>query len=241
MIEPHNDSDQSDDERWTVITFSQSNPSGDGQGDEPALLRRVAGSIEDLGEADAQDIVFHSEVTDGEDDLMMTVYYYRRSRRRWAPFPTRMQTVPHPGVQGGGAAQSLGRGGRGRSSLRQLLQNTTGYCARSRTSSPRSATRRSRRSRSAPMAIAAAIMAGSSNSRVRSLARRVKLEQGSSRVHRSGGWAWRGACGHGSLGCWRGQRSRVSSSISPMSTISEPCAHGRSSRRRRKSGRDGAG
>jgi hypothetical protein len=63
------------------MNFSQSDPSGDGQGDVPALLRRVAGSIEDLGEVNVQDIVFHSEVTAGEDDLTMTVYYHRQPRR----------------------------------------------------------------------------------------------------------------------------------------------------------------
>lgn len=67
---------------WTVSHFSQSNPSGEGQGDVPSLLRRVADSIESLGDVQVQDITFMSEPTDAEDDLMVTVYYHRNSRRR---------------------------------------------------------------------------------------------------------------------------------------------------------------
>jgi hypothetical protein len=36
-------------ESWTIKHFSQSNPAGTGQDDVPALLRRVADSIESLG------------------------------------------------------------------------------------------------------------------------------------------------------------------------------------------------
>jgi hypothetical protein len=70
------------DDRWTVLHFSQSNPDGVDQGDVAALLRRVAASIEELGDVDVQDITFRSEVTDAEDDLTMTVYYNRQPRRR---------------------------------------------------------------------------------------------------------------------------------------------------------------
>jgi hypothetical protein len=66
---------------WSILHFSQSNPSGAGQGHVAALLRRVADSLDELGDMDVQDIAFHSEVTDGEDDLMMTVYYYAQPRR----------------------------------------------------------------------------------------------------------------------------------------------------------------
>lgn len=43
----------------------------------PALLRRLADSIDDLGDVVVHDITFHSDVTADEDDLTMTVYYER--------------------------------------------------------------------------------------------------------------------------------------------------------------------
>ena len=67
--------------RWTILHFSQSNPSGAGQGDVAALLRRVADSIERYGDIDVADITFHTAATEGEDDLTMTVYYHQESRR----------------------------------------------------------------------------------------------------------------------------------------------------------------
>lgn len=70
------------DGEWIVHHFSQSNPAGPGQGDVAALLRRVAQSVEDLDDVQIQDIAFHSEVADGEDDLTVTVYYHRQPRRR---------------------------------------------------------------------------------------------------------------------------------------------------------------
>jgi hypothetical protein len=66
---------------WTIDHFSQSNPTGKGQGFVPALLRRVADSIEALGDVDVQDITFSTEVTGEEDDLTMTVYYHPKPRR----------------------------------------------------------------------------------------------------------------------------------------------------------------
>lgn len=69
-------------EEWTINHFSQSNPAGEDQGDVPALLRRVADSIEALGDVDVQDITFSSGVTEAEDDLTMTVYFHRQPRRR---------------------------------------------------------------------------------------------------------------------------------------------------------------
>lgn len=69
-------------EDWTIFHFSQSNPSGEGQGDVPALLRRVADQIESLGDVQVQDITFTSEPTDAEDDLTVTVYFQREPRRR---------------------------------------------------------------------------------------------------------------------------------------------------------------
>lgn len=71
-----------DSEQWTALHFSQSNPDGEGQGDAAALLRRVADSLDDLGDIDVQDIVFHAAVTEVEDDLTMTVYYHPQPRRR---------------------------------------------------------------------------------------------------------------------------------------------------------------
>lgn len=71
-----------DDDGWTISHFSQSNPAGAGQADVPALLRRVAESIEALGDVDVQDITFSSAATGTEDDLTMTVYYNRQPRRR---------------------------------------------------------------------------------------------------------------------------------------------------------------
>jgi hypothetical protein len=69
-------------DKWTVMHFSQSNPAGSGQGDVPSLLRRVADTIEGLGDVKVQDITFHTEPTADEDDLTMTVYYQPRPRQR---------------------------------------------------------------------------------------------------------------------------------------------------------------
>jgi len=66
---------------WTVRHLSRSNPEGHGQGNVAALLRRVADTIEQLGDIDVQDLVFHSAVTDNEDDLTMTVDYHAQPRR----------------------------------------------------------------------------------------------------------------------------------------------------------------
>lgn len=63
---------------WTVLHFSQSNPHGPGQGNVPALLRRVADTIDGLGRVWVQDITFKTEPT-GEDEFQvaMTVYYHK--------------------------------------------------------------------------------------------------------------------------------------------------------------------
>lgn len=47
----------------------------------PALLRRVADSVEALGDVQVEDITFTSVPTDAEDDLTVTVYYHRQRRR----------------------------------------------------------------------------------------------------------------------------------------------------------------
>jgi hypothetical protein len=48
-----------DPETWTIEHFSQANPQGPGQDDVPALLRRVADTVEKFGVVDVQDITFH--------------------------------------------------------------------------------------------------------------------------------------------------------------------------------------
>jgi hypothetical protein len=69
-------------DEWTISHFSQANPSGEGQGDVPALLRRVADQIESLGDVQVQDITFETTPTAGEDEVSMTVYFHREPRRR---------------------------------------------------------------------------------------------------------------------------------------------------------------
>jgi hypothetical protein len=61
---------------WQVEHFSQSNPDGPDQGDVAALLRRVADTIETLGDITVQDLVFHQEFTADDADLLVTVYYH---------------------------------------------------------------------------------------------------------------------------------------------------------------------
>jgi hypothetical protein len=64
-------------DKWTIFHFSQSNPDGEGQGDVAALLRRVADSLDALGDVIVEDITFSSEPTGDERDLTVTVYYHR--------------------------------------------------------------------------------------------------------------------------------------------------------------------
>ncbi len=66
-------------ETWTVEQFSQANPKGPGQGDVPALLRRVADTLERLGKVEVQDLVLHSEVTEDGFDWPSITVYLRRS------------------------------------------------------------------------------------------------------------------------------------------------------------------
>jgi hypothetical protein len=67
---------------WAISHFSQSNPNGADQGDVAALLRRVADSIDALGDVTVEDLTFHAEPTADEDDLTITVYYQPKPRRR---------------------------------------------------------------------------------------------------------------------------------------------------------------
>ena len=61
---------------WTIRHFSQANPKGLGQNDVPALLRRVADSIEELGPIRVHDIVLHEEITEGGPWPSLTVYFH---------------------------------------------------------------------------------------------------------------------------------------------------------------------
>lgn len=76
-----NDDAKLPDAGWMIRHFSQSNPSGVGSGDVAALLRRVADTVESLGDVQVQDLTFQSNVTAGEDDLTITVYYHPEPRR----------------------------------------------------------------------------------------------------------------------------------------------------------------
>ncbi len=63
---------------WTARHFSQANPRGPGESDVPALLRRVADTLEAYGDVRVQDLVLHSEVTmEGTDWPSITVYFHR--------------------------------------------------------------------------------------------------------------------------------------------------------------------
>lgn len=57
---------------------AQSNPSGDGQENIPALLRRVVESLENLGSVEVLDMCFHTTLGSGADDPTLVVYYVRR-------------------------------------------------------------------------------------------------------------------------------------------------------------------
>jgi hypothetical protein len=65
-------------ESWQAEHFSQANPRGAGQGDVPALLRRVAETLAAYGELQVHDLVLHNTITeDGEDWPSITVYFQR--------------------------------------------------------------------------------------------------------------------------------------------------------------------
>ena len=61
--------------RWTANHFSQANQAGQDQGDVPALLRRVADTIDGLGEVEILDLVMHNAVTSEGDWPSITVYF----------------------------------------------------------------------------------------------------------------------------------------------------------------------
>jgi hypothetical protein len=70
---------------WTVEHFSQANPAGEGQSDVPALLRRIADSIDALGEVEVQDLVLHTEITEDGDWHSLTVCFHRSAGPRSVP------------------------------------------------------------------------------------------------------------------------------------------------------------
>ena len=57
--------------------FSQANPSGAGQDDVPALLRRVADSIEERQPINILDLVMHADVNEHGNWHSLTVYFQR--------------------------------------------------------------------------------------------------------------------------------------------------------------------
>jgi hypothetical protein len=59
-----------------VHHFSQANPAGPDQGDVPALLRRVAATIEELGTVTVKDITFENEVTAEGLWPSLTIYFH---------------------------------------------------------------------------------------------------------------------------------------------------------------------
>jgi hypothetical protein len=67
------------DQDWITEHFSLGNPAGPGQDDLPALLRRVADAIEQLGAVEIQDLVLHPETSEFGDCHSMTVYFNRRT------------------------------------------------------------------------------------------------------------------------------------------------------------------
>lgn len=62
-------------ESWTIRRFSQANPKGPGQDDVPALLRRVANTIEGLGPIEVQDLIMGTEITEDGFWYHLTVYF----------------------------------------------------------------------------------------------------------------------------------------------------------------------
>ena len=62
--------------------FSQANPEDEGQEDVAALLRKLAATIEELGDVEVQDIVFHMQLDDeAKDRPTATVYFHRNPPR----------------------------------------------------------------------------------------------------------------------------------------------------------------
>ena len=59
-----------------IYHFGQANPKGSGQeGDVPALLRRVADTLEGMPGAEVLDLVLHDDIAGGESWYSLVVYY----------------------------------------------------------------------------------------------------------------------------------------------------------------------
>jgi hypothetical protein len=67
---------------WTIEHFSQANPEGAGADDVPSLLRRVAESIEALGDIEVQDLILHMGMDEHGDRPSLTVYFSRQTPLR---------------------------------------------------------------------------------------------------------------------------------------------------------------
>ncbi|MFI8368217.1 hypothetical protein [Streptomyces sp. NPDC085466] len=61
---------------WTVRHFSRANPAGPECDSVPALLRRLADSVEALGPVEVQDVVIAAEVTEHGPWWSGTVYIH---------------------------------------------------------------------------------------------------------------------------------------------------------------------
>jgi hypothetical protein len=61
---------------YPMKTFAQANPEGPGQDDVPALLRRVADSIERLGTVDVHDLVLHQSINEYGTGYALHVYFW---------------------------------------------------------------------------------------------------------------------------------------------------------------------
>ena len=70
------------DHTLTVHHFTQANPLGSGEG-IPALLRRVAETLETLGDVEVVDITFRGDLTEDGEWATMTVYYQRPGLPDW--------------------------------------------------------------------------------------------------------------------------------------------------------------
>jgi hypothetical protein len=65
---------------WSIKHFSQANPAGPDQANIPALLRRIAESIDQLGPVDVQDLILHEEITAEGPWPSITVYFHPTDR-----------------------------------------------------------------------------------------------------------------------------------------------------------------
>jgi hypothetical protein len=63
--------------RRTIEHFSLANPKGQGQGNVPLLLRRVADVIENFRTTEIQDLILRTEVNEFGNWPSITVYFHR--------------------------------------------------------------------------------------------------------------------------------------------------------------------